>query len=148
MTISLNAQSCLPYDEPSFLQLILISYLSPPNSFLQWIGIGDAEALTIVPVPVFKAVGSKSSYGPQGHRGMSILIFEASAVGFMEAELLSKRLECSGRGRESWCRPDRMLIDPDDGRRKVYGYMTKKSDIDIFNKYFIGLVTSHPHFEL
>lgn len=107
--------------------------------------MGDAKTLEMFSLS--RAMGSKSSYGPQGHRGMNILIFDASAVGFMKAELLSKRFERSGIGHDDWCHSDRVLISSD-GKRRVHGYMAKKSDIDIFNKYFIGLLFSHPRFEL
>lgn len=102
--------------------------------------MGNVEALKYFSLS--NAVGSKPAYGPHGHLGMNILIFEASAVGFMEAELLCKKFEDAGTGREGWRCSDRVLLYPN-GESKLYGYMAKKTDVEIFNQYFIGLLFSH-----
>ena len=88
----------------------------------------------------YDAKKAKHSYGPQGHRGMSILVFEASAVGYMEAERLSKHFEDQGTNREAWDRR-RVLFLPG-GQRQLYGYMAEKGDLDIFNQHSPGLSLS------
>ncbi|PHU05279.1 hypothetical protein BC332_26101 [Capsicum chinense] len=51
---------------------------------------------------------ARHSYGPQGHRGMSLLIFEAYAVEYIEAERLSEHFSEMGRDRDAWeCHPVR-----------------------------------------
>ena len=42
---------------------------------IQWIGLGNQELLDYF--STYDAVRARHSYGPQGHRGMSVLIFEA-----------------------------------------------------------------------
>lgn len=45
----------------------------------------------------YEAARARHSYGPKGHRGMSVLIFEASTVGYTEVEWLSKYLSIKAR---------------------------------------------------
>lgn len=100
--------------------------------------MGNAELLEYF--SAFEAVSSKHSYGPQGHRGMSLLIFESSAIGFIEADQLSKHLEDEGIGKEAWARCQHSFIPG--GQRQLYGYMAEKKDMDIFNQH------SHGHYLL
>lgn len=44
----------------------------------------------------YPAIRAHHSYGPQGHLGMSVLIFESSATGYFEAECLHKDLAEKG----------------------------------------------------
>ncbi|KAL3614776.1 Protein SUPPRESSOR OF GENE SILENCING [Castilleja foliolosa] len=85
----------------------------------------------------FAAVRSRHSYGPKGHRGMSVLIFEALAVGYVEAERLNKHFENSGRDRLAWERNNRVLFYAG-GKRQLYGYMAAKHDMDNFNYHSLG----------
>lgn len=100
----------------------------------KWLGMGNAELLNYFNTS--GAVSSKHSYGPQGHRGMSLLIFEASAVGFVEAEQLSKHFEDEGIGKEAWARDahSHSSFVPG-GQRQLYGYMAEKMDLDGFNQH-------------
>ncbi|KAH0974564.1 hypothetical protein GBA52_016463 [Prunus armeniaca] len=76
---------------------------------------------------------TRHSYGPQGHCGMSLLIFEASAIGHFEAELLHKNFAMQGLGRDTWdCGP---ILFRAGGIRQLYGYMAMKRDLDIFNQH-------------
>lgn len=84
----------------------------------------------------YSAVKARHSYGPQGHRGMSVLIFEASAVGYAEAERLSKHFEDTCRDRLAWER-NKVLFYPG-GKRQLYGYMAEKQDMDNFNHHSQG----------
>ncbi|KAK1386145.1 hypothetical protein POM88_023880 [Heracleum sosnowskyi] len=56
---------------------------------------------------------------------MSVLIFEASAVGFFEADRLSKHFEDEGTNRDAWDhhKARRFLSG---GRLLLYGYMAEK----------------------
>lgn len=101
--------------------------------------MGNAELLEYF--SAYEAARSRHSYGPQGHRGMSVLIFEPSAVGFLEAERLSKHFEDEGTDREAWDRR-RVLFLPG-GQRQLYGYMAEKGDIDIFNQHSQGPLSCH-----
>ncbi|KAM3340412.1 hypothetical protein P3S68_030282 [Capsicum galapagoense] len=79
---------------------------------------------------------ARHSYGPQGHRGMSLLIFEAYAVGYIEAERLSEHFSEMGRDRDAWeCHPVRFCPV---GKLLLYGYMADKRDIDNFNQHSTG----------
>lgn len=84
----------------------------------------------------YPAVRARHSYGPQGHRGMSVLIFEPSAVGYLAADRLSNHFEDHGRGRNAWER-NRVPYYPG-VKRQLYGYMAEKRDLDDFNKHSQG----------
>lgn len=109
---------------------------------LQWLGMGNAELLEYF--SAYEAVKSKHSYGPDGHRGTSVLIFEESAMGFMEAERLSKHFEDQGTDRDAW--DHRRVLFLPGGQRQLYGFMAQKRDLDFFNQHLHGLLTSHPYF--
>nr|XP_027075041.1 protein SUPPRESSOR OF GENE SILENCING 3-like [Coffea arabica] len=100
----------------------------------KWMGMGNQELLDYF--SSYAAVKARHSYGPQGHRGMSLLIFEASAVGYLEAERLSKHFEDNGRDRDSWERK-RVPFYPG-GKRQLYGFMAEKRDLDSFNYHCQG----------
>ncbi|XP_059308353.1 protein SUPPRESSOR OF GENE SILENCING 3 [Lycium ferocissimum] len=100
----------------------------------KWIGMGNQELLEYF--SSYAAVKARHSYGPQGHRGMSVLIFEASAVGHIEAERLSEHFSEIGRDRDAW---DRCSVPfYRGGNRLLYGYMADKRDIDSFNQHSAG----------
>lgn len=115
----------------SFPVLYLIFF---PDLIFQWLGMGNSELLDYF--KSFAAVRARHSYGPQGHRGMSVLIFEASAVGYVEAERLSKHFVAQGTDRDAWDRR-RVTFYPG-GQRQLYGYMAEKGDLDIFNQHSQG----------
>lgn len=100
----------------------------------KWIGMGNQELLDYF--SEYAAVKPRHSYGPQGHRGMSVLIFEASAVGYLEAERLSKHFEDLGRDKNAWLR-HRIPFYPG-GKRQLYGYMAEMQDLDYFNQHSQG----------
>ncbi|KAG8642393.1 protein SUPPRESSOR OF GENE SILENCING 3 isoform X2 [Manihot esculenta] len=100
----------------------------------KWIGMGNQELLDYF--SGYAAAKARHSYGPQGHRGMSILIFESSARGYLEAERLHKHFADQGTDRNAWDRR-RVLFHPG-GNRQLYGYMAVKEDLDIFNQHSQG----------
>ncbi|KAM5558546.1 protein SUPPRESSOR OF GENE SILENCING 3 [Rosa sericea] len=101
----------------------------------KWIGMGNQELLDYF--SSYAAVRARHSYGPQGHRGMSLLIFEASARGFFEAERLHRHFIEQRTDRDAWDRSSRVLFHPG-GQRQLYGYMAMKDDLDIFNQHSQG----------
>ncbi|XP_010252365.1 PREDICTED: protein SUPPRESSOR OF GENE SILENCING 3 [Nelumbo nucifera] len=100
----------------------------------KWIGMGNQELLDYF--SSYAAVKARHSYGPQGHRGMSVLIFETSAVGYLEAERLHKHFSDQGTDREAWDRHRVPFLAG--GKRQLYGYMACKDDLDIFNQHCQG----------
>ncbi|XP_042038752.1 protein SUPPRESSOR OF GENE SILENCING 3-like [Salvia splendens] len=100
----------------------------------KWIGMGNQELLDYF--SDYYAVKARHSYGPHGHRGISILIFEASAVGYAEAERLSKHFEANSQDRNAWHR-NKVLFYPG-GQRQLYGYMAEKPDMESFNQHSQG----------
>ena len=86
----------------------------------------------------YQAVRARHSYGPGGHTGMSLLIFENSAVGYIEADRLSKHFEHQGTHRDKWDHCPTHFNS--DGKRQLYGYMATKSDMDLFNRHSQGLL--------
>ncbi|KAA3479727.1 protein SUPPRESSOR OF GENE SILENCING 3-like [Gossypium australe] len=100
----------------------------------KWIGMGNQELLDYF--SSYAAVKARHSYGPQGHRGMSVLIFESTARGYLEAERLHKHFAEQGTHREAWERR-RVLFYPG-GKRQLYGYMAMKEDLDSFNQHSQG----------
>nr|XP_016509673.1 PREDICTED: protein SUPPRESSOR OF GENE SILENCING 3-like isoform X1 [Nicotiana tabacum] len=101
----------------------------------KWIGMGNQELRDYF--SSYAAVkAARSSYGPQGHRGISVLIFEATPVGYMEAVLLSEQFSEKGSDRDAW-EHNPVLFYPG-GKRKLYGYMAEKRDMDNFNRHSHG----------
>ncbi|KAK4567256.1 hypothetical protein RGQ29_003172 [Quercus rubra] len=97
----------------------------------KWVGMGNQELLDYF--SSYDAVKARHAYGPQGHRGMSLLIFEASARGYLEAERLHKHFAGQGTDRNAWER-NRVRFSAG-GNRQLYGYMAMKEDLDIFNEH-------------
>ncbi|XP_050205639.1 protein SUPPRESSOR OF GENE SILENCING 3 [Mercurialis annua] len=100
----------------------------------KWLGMGNQELLDYF--SGYAAMKARHSYGPQGHRGMSLLIFESSPRGYFEAERLDKHFADQGTDRNAWDRR-RVLFHPG-GKRQLYGYMATKEDLDIFNRHSQG----------
>jgi hypothetical protein len=85
----------------------------------------------------YEASKARHAYGPSGHRGMSVLIFESSAVGYMEAERLHKHFVNQGTDRNSWhLRKVRFVPG---GKRQLYGFLANKEDMEAFNKHCHGM---------
>ncbi|KAL5755389.1 hypothetical protein ACOSP7_023609 [Xanthoceras sorbifolium] len=101
----------------------------------KWIGMGNQELLDYF--NAYAAVKARHSYGPQGHRGISVLIFESSAGGYLEAERLHKHFAEQGTDRNAWDHQKKVLFHSG-GRRQLYGYMAMKEDMDIFNQHSQG----------
>lgn len=99
----------------------------------KWSGMGNQDLLDCF--CNYAASKARHSYGPQGHRGMSVLIFEYSAAGYMEAVHLHKHFKEQGRDREAW---DRSQVLFSGGKRQLYGFMAMKEDLDIFNQHARG----------
>lgn len=100
----------------------------------KWIGMGNQELLDHF--NSYAALKARHSYGPQGHRGMSVLIFESSAAGYLEASRLHKHFIDQGRGRDAW--DGNRVSFCTGGKRQLYGYLALKEDLDIFNQHCQG----------
>ncbi|XWS33072.1 hypothetical protein CRYUN_Cryun22dG0047100 [Craigia yunnanensis] len=98
-----------------------------------WIGMGNQELLYYFSSYAVKA---RHSYGPQGHRGMSLLIFQSTARGYLEAERLHKHFAEQRTHREAWER--RQVLFYPGGKCQLYGYMAMKEDLDSFNQHSQG----------
>ncbi|XXG72182.1 hypothetical protein AAC387_Pa07g1335 [Persea americana] len=115
--------------------VVVMNTLLEKDENEKWIGgIGDQELLDYF--SSYDAVKAQHSYDPQGHRGMSVLIFEGSAVGYLEAERLHKHFSDKGTDRDAW-EHRRVLFIPG-GRRQLYGYIACKKDMNSFNQYSQG----------
>jgi hypothetical protein len=80
---------------------------------------------------------ARQSYGPGGHRGMSVLIFESSAVGYMHAEHLHKHFVSQNTDRDAWQKKMPRFLPG--GKRQLYGFLAKKEDMEDFNKHCQGI---------
>ncbi|KAI8559771.1 hypothetical protein RHMOL_Rhmol04G0200000 [Rhododendron molle] len=109
----------------------------------KWLGMGNQELLDSF--SSYSAVKARHAYGPQGHRGMSVLIFENSAMGFLEAERLHNHFQEQGTDRDAWDR--RPVLFYPGGKRQLYGYMAEKQDLDLFNKHCHGNKAARLKFE-
>lgn len=87
----------------------------------------------------YDAIRARHSYGPQGHRGMSLLMFESSATGYLEAERLHRELAEQGLDRNAWARRSGLFSG---GVRQLYGFLATKQDLDIFNQHCQGSLPS------
>lgn len=112
----------------------------------QWDGLKNNEiksCLKMIKDLEYKKVSAL--YNRNGHCGTAVVVFEANDSGYMNAETLSQCLQRAGRGREDWhrVRPRCSLIDErdmeqwntrglveDDGKRTIYGYLAKPSDMN------------------
>ncbi|KAK8934268.1 hypothetical protein KSP39_PZI014360 [Platanthera zijinensis] len=101
----------------------------------KWIGMGNQELLEYF--SEYAAKRARHSYGPCGHRGMSVLIFDSSAMGYMEAERLHKHFVEQKTSRDAWERGNPVLFCHG-GQRQLYGYMARKDDLDSFNQHSQG----------
>ncbi|XP_022749225.1 protein SUPPRESSOR OF GENE SILENCING 3-like [Durio zibethinus] len=114
--------------------VIIMNTLYEQDDNGKWTGMGNQELLNYF--SSYAAVKARHSYGPQGHRGMSVLIFESSAAGYLEAARLHKHFKEQGRDRDAWdC--SRVPFCPG-GKRQLYGYIAMKGDLDIFNQHSQG----------
>ncbi|KAI3984639.1 hypothetical protein MKX01_004002, partial [Papaver californicum] len=69
---------------------------------LRRIGMGNPVLLGLF--SGYNALKARHSYGPNGHRGMSLLIFEGTPMGYLEAERLHNHFIGEGRDRDAWDR--------------------------------------------
>ncbi|XP_031490684.1 protein SUPPRESSOR OF GENE SILENCING 3 homolog isoform X1 [Nymphaea colorata] len=100
----------------------------------KWIGMGNQELLDYF--EGYDAKKARHAYGPRGHRGTSILIFDSSAMGYVEAERLHKHFIDECRDRAAWeCRRSNFVPG---GKRVLYGYLSTKSDMEYFNQHHSG----------
>ncbi|KAI0529393.1 hypothetical protein KFK09_001942 [Dendrobium nobile] len=100
----------------------------------KWKGMGNQELLEYF--NTYEAVKARHSYGPNGHRGMSVLIFESSALGYFEAERLHRQFRGEGRDRDAW--EKRPTLFYPGGKRQLYGFLASKEDLIIFNQHSHG----------
>ncbi|KAK1288198.1 hypothetical protein QJS10_CPB19g00096 [Acorus calamus] len=100
----------------------------------KWLGMGNEELLEYF--HMYPAVKARHSYGPHGHRGMSVLIFEASAIGYLESKRLHEHFAEQETDRDAWDRCRQLFLPG--GNRQLYGYMATKEDLDIFNQHSQG----------
>ncbi|KAJ3671587.1 hypothetical protein LUZ60_007666 [Juncus effusus] len=100
----------------------------------KFIGMGNQELLDYF--STYAAKKARHSYGPRGHRGMSLLIFDSDAVGYLEAERLHKHFESERTDRDAWDRYPRLFLPG--GKRQLYGFLAKKEDLDCFNQHCQG----------
>ncbi|GLJ47294.1 hypothetical protein SUGI_0998700 [Cryptomeria japonica] len=100
----------------------------------QWVGMGNKELLDYF--KGYKAMKARHAYGPKGHRGMSVLIFEETAMGYLEAERLHRHFLKEGRGKDDWER--RKILFHPGGQRVLYGYYATNEEMEIFNRHSKG----------
>ncbi|CAL9135303.1 unnamed protein product [Musa textilis] len=115
--------------------VVVMNTLLEQDENERWIGMGNQELLDYF--SSYAAVKARHSYGPSGHRGMSVLVFEATAVGYLEAERLHKHFAEQCTDRDAWERPRRNLFSAG-GKRQLYGYLASKEDMDVFNHHCQG----------
>ncbi|GKU92735.1 hypothetical protein SLEP1_g6424 [Rubroshorea leprosula] len=101
----------------------------------KWIGMGSQELLELF--SSYAAIQAHHFYGPLGHRGVSILIFESSAEGYLEAEFLHRSFSKQGLGRNAWdSRPPVEILQG--GKHQLYGYLAEKEELDFLNQHSRG----------
>lgn len=101
----------------------------------KWIGMGNKELLDMF--QEYNPLKARHAYGPQGHRGMSLVIFADSPAGYYSAERLVKNFKDALKGKQQWDQPSKSIFHPG-GDRILYGYMATAEDLEIFNKHSSG----------
>ncbi|AES63340.1 putative XS domain-containing protein [Medicago truncatula] len=114
---------------PPMVVIMNTKYEQDENN--KWTGMGNQELLDCF--SDYGALKARHSYGPHGHRGMSVLIFEPSVAGYLESVQLYKHFKEQGRDREAWDRCKNPFVPG--GKRQLYGYMASREDLDVFNKH-------------
>ncbi|ERN18678.1 protein SUPPRESSOR OF GENE SILENCING 3 homolog [Amborella trichopoda] len=100
----------------------------------QWLGMRNEDLMEYF--SGYKAMKARNAYGPSGHRGIGLLIFESSAMGYLEAERLHKHFLKEGRGKDEW--ENHRGWKHSAGKRILYGYMATKEEMEIFNRHSKG----------
>ncbi|KAJ0591657.1 putative protein SUPPRESSOR OF GENE SILENCING 3 [Helianthus annuus] len=100
----------------------------------KWTGIGTQELLEYF--DSYEAMRARNSFGPEGHTGMSVLIFDTSAVGYFNAERLSNHFNRQGLDKNAWNHHPNLFTP--DCKRQLYGFMATKQDLDILNQHSPG----------
>ncbi|XP_049933455.1 protein SUPPRESSOR OF GENE SILENCING 3 homolog isoform X2 [Nymphaea colorata] len=100
----------------------------------KWIGMRNEELQDLF--KGYKVRNAKNAYGPGGHRGLALLRFDSSAMGFLEAERLHKHFINERRGRAEWESHRARMFSM--GKRVLYGYLASKEDMDFFNRHSKG----------
>ncbi|CAM6092078.1 unnamed protein product [Calypogeia fissa] len=101
----------------------------------KWIGMGNKELLDLF--KKHNPVKARHAYGPQGHRGISVLIFAESPTGYYNAQRLETQFVEARRGKDNWNAAGKLLFQPG-GDRILYGYMATAEDLETFNKHSKG----------
>lgn len=114
--------------------VVIMNTLLEKDDRDKWTGMGNPELVDYF--SNYAAARARHSYGPNGHRGMSVLIFNNTAMGYLEAERLHKQFEKEGRDRDGWERR-RILFYPG-GKRQLYGFLATNEDMEIFNQHSAG----------
>uniref|UniRef100_A0A0E0MKJ7 XS domain-containing protein n=1 Tax=Oryza punctata TaxID=4537 RepID=A0A0E0MKJ7_ORYPU len=96
----------------------------------KWKGMGNQELLSYF--SKYHVKESCHAYGPDGHSGMSALIFEGSAVAYKEAERLHNHFVDQRTDRYAWL--NHRIIIPG-GKRQLYGFLAEKEDLEAFNRH-------------
>ncbi|KAL6641746.1 hypothetical protein ACP70R_019927 [Stipagrostis hirtigluma subsp. patula] len=114
--------------------VIVMNTLLEKDDDDKWKGMGNQELVDYF--GDYAATKARHAYGPAGHRGMSVLIFESSAVGYLEAERLHKHFVAQGTDRNAW-QLKKVRFVPG-GKRQLYGFLATQEDMEIFNKHCQG----------
>ncbi|XP_065865176.1 protein SUPPRESSOR OF GENE SILENCING 3 homolog [Euphorbia lathyris] len=78
-------------------------------------------------------VKAEQCYNMDGHCGMSVLVFESSVMGYLEAERLHKHFVAQGSDRNAWDAKSVYFVSSEE--QQLYGYLALKKDVDIFNNH-------------
>ncbi|KAL8223196.1 hypothetical protein R6Q57_020595 [Mikania cordata] len=100
----------------------------------KWRGMGTQELLDYF--KSYDAIRARNSFGPEGHMGMSVLIFDTSGVGYLEAERLGNHFSRQGLDKNAWNHHRNSFNR--DGKRQLYGFMATKEDMYILNQHSPG----------
>uniref|UniRef100_A0A0D9XXP9 XS domain-containing protein n=1 Tax=Leersia perrieri TaxID=77586 RepID=A0A0D9XXP9_9ORYZ len=95
----------------------------------KWKGIGNEELLGYF--SKYHVREACHAYGPDGHSGMSALIFKGLAVAYKEAERLHNHFVDQRRDRGAW---QNLRLVPG-GKRQLYGFLAEKQDMEAFNRH-------------
>ncbi|WCJ40308.1 Protein SUPPRESSOR OF GENE SILENCING 3 [Euphorbia peplus] len=116
--------------------MVVISYtLCSMDENDKWIRMMNQEVIDMFS-SYAAIVNAQQCYNVETRCGMSMLIFESSLIGYLEAERLHNHFVAEGADRNAWY--SQSCDFSSNREQQLYGYSALKGDVDMFNYHTAG----------